>query len=98
MSNTTKIVTAVIVVIIIAGGGYYWYTHMPSEMGMASSADQNGTASGTAAAVASLPGGSSDSDAALNSDTAAIDSQMSGLSSDNTNVSSSINDQPVSQQ
>jgi hypothetical protein len=52
------------------------------------------TASNTAAA---LPGGSSDSDAALNSDAAAIDTQMSGLNADNANLNTSMNDQPITQ-
>ena len=97
MPNTAKTVTAVIIVLLVAGGGYYWYTHMPSQTGSYATAQQNSGEATTATAVASLPGGTSDSDASLNSDTAAIDAQMNGLNTDNTDTNSSINDQPISQ-
>ena len=96
MSNATKTVAAVIVLIIVAGGGYYVYTHTPSQTGSNVSSGTPGMAA-TNTAVASLPGGSSNSDAALNSDTTAIDTQMSGLNTDNANTNSSLNDQAISQ-
>lgn len=96
MSTTAKTVIAVVVVIVLIGLGY-WYVHTYGVNG-ANTGSNGAAAAGIfnhtgSTANAQLPGGSSDSDAALNQDTAAIDAQMNGLSSDNANVTSATNDQ-----
>jgi uncharacterized protein (UPF0333 family) len=100
MNTTGKVIIGVIVVLVIAGGAYYWYSHMQSESSAAMTASST-TAMMTGSAAAAnnpLPSGTSTSDSSLNQDTAAIDAQMNGLDSDNTQTSASMNDQPVSQQ
>ena len=110
MTTTGKIILGVIVAIIIIGGaGYYWYSSMHSVSNAAVTAtttDQNSTAQNTASAPAggtsgtnvnALPSGSSNSDAALTQDTAAIDAQMGGLNTDNASANQSVNDQPITQ-
>jgi len=89
MSSTAKVVWVIVILAIIAGA-YYWYTQSQggtmAPMQMATTSPMTGTSSAS---------NSDTSNAALVQDTAAIDSQMSGLNSDNTNMNSS--DQPVSQ-
>lgn len=53
--------------------------------------------SGEEGATTTLPTGSATSNAALRTDLNAIDSQMSGFSSDSANVNSSMSDQQVQQ-
>jgi flagellar basal body-associated protein FliL len=109
MNSTGKIVAGIIVLIIVVAGAFYWFMHSKSGTPSftASSTSMTATTSNTASAqsgtidaagAAALPGGTSDSDAALQQDTAAIDAQMGGLNTDNTNTSASLNDQPISQQ
>ena len=111
MTTTGKIILGVIVAVIIIGGaGYYWYTSMQSvpstAVTAATTTDQNSVTQNTASAPAggtsgtnanALPSGSSNTDASLNQDTAAIDAQMSGLSTDNASANQSVNDQPITQ-
>ncbi len=80
MSQNTKVGVAVVVVLVLAGGAYYWYQHM------------NPTSTATFVNTpATLPSGSDTSDQGLQQDTAAIDAQMKGLSTDQATVNSSVN-------
>ncbi len=97
MSNTLKVVVTVIVVLIIALALYFWYAAAHSNNAANRSADVSAPFSSGTSNMAMLPGGASNSDAALTQDTAAIDAQMNGLASDNANTNTSLNDQPLSQ-
>jgi hypothetical protein len=113
MSTTGKVVLGIVVLVIVLGGGYYYYAHSKMATvgmnatstsmdgmamdGMASASAATAGMQATAAANTSLPGGSSDSDAALDQDASSIDTQMSGLNSDNANESQSLNNQSASQ-
>lgn len=82
MSQNAKIATAVVVVLVLAAAGYYWYHSMkPADAG-----DVFTNASTT------LPSGTSTTDNSLEQDTAAIDAQLKGLSSDQATVNSSVNE------
>lgn len=80
MSKNEKITIAVFIVLVLAGLGYYWYQHDMTPK----------TAATFVNTPATLPSGSNTSDQSLQQDTAAIDSQMSGLSSDQATVNSSV--------
>jgi uncharacterized protein HemX len=81
MSQNTKVAVAVVVVLVLAGGAYYWYQH---SMNSAPAATFVNT-------PATLPSGTNTSDQSLQQDTAAIDAQMKGLSTDQATVNSSVN-------
>lgn len=97
-------VVAVIAVIIL--GGVWWYS---SESGPATSpvtvqvtpptnqgvskTSQVTPSNGSGGAVSA----SNNSDVTLNQDLSAVDSQISGLNSDITNVGQSLNDTPIPQ-
>ena len=104
MTTTGKVLVGIVVVLILAGGAYYWYSSTHSAVNptlqTATSTDsmQGMQTQGSTESASVLPSGSGTSDASLNQDTAAIDSQMTGLDSDNASVNSSVNDQPISQQ
>ena len=90
MSSTGKLVIGVIVVVLI-GLGFWYYS---ANKGGTAPAAPGSSASPSDAGV--LPTSASDnSDAALNQDTAAVDTQLNGLNSDSATVDSSINDKPV---
>lgn len=103
MTTTGKVLVGIIVVLIIAGGAYYWYaqTHNPATAAVQEASTPDAMAgmdmSTSSMQKSDLPSGTGTSDTSLNQDTAAIDAQMNGLDSDNSDVNSSINDQPVSQ-
>lgn len=82
MSRNAKIAIAVVAVLVLAAAGYYWYHGMqPKDAG-----DVFTNASTT------LPSGTSTTDDSLQQDTAAIDAQLKGLSSDQATVDSSVNE------
>ena len=106
MTTTGKVIFGIIAaIIIIGGGGYYWYKSMHSAVPTTAveattTTDQAATtpAPATNAATANaLPSGTSNTDASLNQDTAAIDAQMTGLGTDNASANQSVNDQPITQ-
>lgn len=81
MSQNAKIAVGVAVVLVLAVFGYYWYQHEAKPEG----ADDVFTNAST-----TLPSGTSTSDRSLNQDLAAIDAQLTGLSSDQAAVNSSV--------
>jgi hypothetical protein len=94
MDTTGKIIVWVVVILIILGGLFYWYEYMHTPKVSTSMTATSSAMLPSAAATAAanpLPAGTSTSDAALSQDTAAIDAQMNGLDSDNTNMTSSVN-------
>lgn len=92
MSSNAKIWIGVVVVIVLVLLGWYWYSQ--NNAGTTSQTPSGQTSTNT---TNGSPSGSATSDAALNQDSAAIDTQMSGLDSDNASMNQSFNDQPVSQ-
>ena len=107
MSKIGKIILWIVIVVIVVGGLWWWW--MASQGGAPASNNNNSvgtttasnpaavsssTASGTQT-VASYPQG--DSDQSINQDMTDLNTQMSGLSSDNASVTQSLNDQPVQQ-
>lgn len=95
-----------IVVIIIAAAALWWSgwlgnSHMaPATPAQTATTTAQQQAQNQQSAVEQQNGMSANndaSDAAITQDTAAIDAQMQGLSQDNSNVNSSLNDQPVTQ-
>ncbi len=76
-------------------------TSMTATSSMPGMASSTGNAAGTSgnvmtsgsASTATLPAGSNDSDASLQQDNAAIQAQMSGLDTDNSNTSAAMNAQ-----
>jgi hypothetical protein len=107
MTTTGKVIIGIIAaIIIIGGGGYYWYKSMHSMAPVTTTAPaatneaaMTGTAPATnnTANTNALPSGTNNTDASLNQDTAAIDGQMTGLSTDNASANQSVNDQPITQ-
>ena len=94
------------IIIVILLGGAVWYSGVLNNLGMMPSATptstpQAATTTPQAAAVPQPENGmaanNDASDAAITQDTAAIDAQMQGLSSDNANVDSSLSDKPTAQ-
>jgi hypothetical protein len=96
-----KWIIGIIIVILLAGA--LWYSGVLGNMGMKSSQTATTTpqAATTTQAVAQPEDGMSAtndaSDAAIAQDTAAIDAQMHGLATDNSNVDSSMNDKETAQ-
>ncbi len=86
MSKTAKIII-VIIIVAIAIGIYRWYASRPV----------NPSGFNNIGANEQTPSGANTSDAALGQDLSAIDTQLSGLGGDTANISSSINDQPITQ-
>jgi hypothetical protein len=100
-----KWIIGVLVVLIVVGAGLWWSgvlkPYFPGSQTQApvSVATTTPTQQTQAAPVNDLPTQPSDtSDAALTQDTAAIDAQMSGLSSDSSSMDQSFNDQPTAQE
>jgi uncharacterized protein HemX len=81
MSQNEKVSIAVVIVLVLAGLGYYWYQHTT-----ATSSEETFVNT-----PATLPSGSDTSDQGLQQDTAAIDAQMTGLSSDQETLNSQVN-------
>lgn len=99
MSNTTKVTVAVVALAVILGGAYYWYVSQPAtpEATTVGTATPNTNSVSSTSGASTLPSGTQTSNQALGQDLSAIDTQLSGLNSDNTNVSQSVNDQQVQQ-
>ena len=94
----------VVVGVIVVGGIWWWAmgsqpvaaptSALPSANPPSSNPPANQTPSTTPNGISATD----NSNAALQTNLASIDSQMNGFSSDNTNITQSENDQPVSQQ
>ncbi len=80
MSKNEQVSIAVIIVLVLAGLGYYWYQHTAAT-------PEKETFVHT---PATLPSGTDTSDAGIQQDTAAIDAQMAGLSSDQQTLDSQV--------
>ncbi len=93
------------IIIILLLGAALWYSGLLNSLGMMSSQTPTSTpemATTTPQAAAPQPengmAATNDaSDAALAQDTAAIDAQMQGLTTDSANVDSSLNDKQTTQ-
>lgn len=81
MSKNEQIAIGVVIVLVLAGLGYYWYQHEMKPAGTFVNTE------------AQLPSGSGTSDSDLQKDTAAIDTQIKGLSTDQATVDSAVNAQ-----
>jgi len=94
-----KWIIGIIVVLLIAGA--VWYSGILGNMHPATTLQTATTTPETTQQAAAPENGMSAnndaSDAALQQDTAAIDTQMQGLSTDSTNVDSSVSDKEVTQ-
>ncbi len=95
------------IIIVVLLGAALWYSGALSSLGLGMSASQTPTstaqmATTTQQAAAPQPengmAATNDaSDAAITQDTAAVDAQMQGLTSDSANVDSSLNDKQTAQ-
>jgi hypothetical protein len=82
----------VIIVVLLVLGGYFWYTHsVANDTSYATTQQDMGSMPGMNEQTATT----STSDATIIQDSAAVDTQMSGLDSDNSNMNQS--DQPIPQ-
>ncbi len=89
MSYKIKAIIGIIIVALIAGGAYYYWSH---QQATEHAALMDGTSdSGT------LPSGTSATDNSLQQDTAAIDAQLKGLSSDSSSVNTSLDERSAVQ-
>lgn len=100
MSKTGKIILWIVIVVIIVGGIWWWMESrsnivMAPGSNNAPAATATSTVNSSGAASTSYPQG--DSDQSINQDMASLNLQLNGLSSDNANVTQSMNDQPVQQ-
>ncbi|MBU6323693.1 hypothetical protein KGQ55_03330 [Patescibacteria group bacterium] len=93
MSTNLKVLIAAIVIIVV-GGGLWWQFGRGSGGG---SASENSQPASAAPVSDTLPTGSSTSDASLQTDLNAIDTQINSFGSDNASVQSGLTDQPVQQ-
>ena len=94
MSKTGKIILWVVVAVIVIGGIWWWIA--ASQSGVPATTSNVSPATGTSTAASpSYPQG--DSEQSINQDMTSLSAQMNGLSSDNANVTQSMNDQPVQQ-
>lgn len=91
-------------ILVIAGVGLWWggvidsFMPKPESNQQATTTPQQ-TSQQTQQPVSDLPtSGSDTSDAALVQDSAAVDAQIQSLSNDSSNIDSSLNDKPVSQE
>ena len=94
------------IIIVALLGGALWYSGLLSNLNMGMTPSQTPTSTPEAATTtqATVPqpengmAATNDaSDAAIVQDTAAVDAQMQGLTTDSASVDSSMNDQPVQQ-
>ena len=84
MNTTGKVIVGILVLLVVLGGVYYAVKHNNSKVTQTPQ-------------TLDLPGGESNSDEALQQDTATIDTQLNALSSDTAEVHQSLNDQPLAQ-
>jgi hypothetical protein len=93
-----KTLAAIIVVLAVLGGAAYWYTYRYTRTTPPTPTETTAEATTTASVSEQvLPSGTASSNQALDQDLSAIDSQLSGLSTDTASASASLNDKPVSQ-
>lgn len=88
--------------VVLLLGGFLWFTGILGSLGSSSEESETLTPEEQAAAQApinDLPTASNNaSDDAILKDSAAIDAEIQGLSSDSASVDESLNDKPVSQE
>ena len=90
-----KTLVAIVAVLAVLGGAAYWYTSnyaLPMNIEVHES-----TVGATTTSEVILPSSTAPSNQTLDQDLSAIDSQLSGLSSDTASASASLNDKQVSQ-
>lgn len=98
MSNTTKATVAVVALVVILAGGYWFVSSQTApEATTVVATTPNPVSVSSTSGASTLPSGTQTSNQALGQDLSAIDTQLSGLNSDNANVSQSVNDQQVPQ-
>lgn len=85
-----------LVIIVLIGGGAWWYLRGTPSPQTATTQQQATTTAQTPPPTDGMSAANDASDAAIEQDTAAVDAQMQGLSTDSANVNSSLNDQPGS--
>jgi hypothetical protein len=96
-----KWIIGIIIVALLAGA--LWYSgvlgnmHMTPSQTASSTPTTATTTQATAQPIDGMSANNDASDAAITQDTAAIDTQMQGLNSDNANVTSSMNDKETPQ-
>lgn len=80
MSQTSKIVLGIaIAAIALLGGFYYWNATHTETVGQESAEEKT-----------SLPSGDNTQDSAIEQDFSAVDTQLSGVQSDNADVGASV--------
>lgn len=92
-----------IVLLAIAGAGLWWSgllnDYLPGRQAPAPAEQATTTPQQQAQPVSDLPTDTGDSsDAAVVQDSAAVDAQLQGLSSDESSADSSLNDKPTAQE
>lgn len=100
MPNTVRNVLLLIVIVAIAGGLYYWSSgknlwNVGSEENQME--EGNGNTEEATSTSATLPTGSDASDASLDTDLGAMDTQLNAFTSDNTSVNAGLSDTPTEQ-
>jgi cytoskeletal protein RodZ len=98
MSKTGKIILWVVVAVIVIGGIWWWIAASQSGVPATTPATTSNVSPATGTSTAASPSyPQGDSDQSINQDMTSLSAQMNGLSSDNANVTQSMNDQPVQQ-
>lgn len=108
MSNTTKAIIGIVVVVVVVGGLWWWIASKNSgapapAMSInqtstgANTVQQNSSSTVAPTSTASSTAPMDDSDASLNAQLNAADSQMNNFNADSASINQGINDQPVPQ-
>ena len=108
MSTNGKIITWVVVAVVVVGGGIWWYASMTSTANAPAAYVNNPAPATTPTTPPTTPSSTGNtnndgisatdtSNAALQGDLTAVDSQTSGFSSDNASITQGMNDQETQQ-
>lgn len=95
--NAAIILIAVVAIAAALGAWWYWAGQSGVPAVQSTQPAQSAQTNAAGGTSGTLPSGSATSDAALNQDLSAMDSQMGGFASDNSSMSASLSDQPVQQ-
>jgi hypothetical protein len=95
MSPVVKTSIGVILLLSIAGG-LYWYLVMNKKAPVPQATVEQ-TLVSTTPPVVTLPSGTEATDAALAQDLGAVDANLNGFATDNTDISNGLSDTPVQQ-
>ena len=79
MSQTTKLVLGIAIAFMVIGSGYAYFKNSEEKMEPTNAEE-----------MTTLPSGTDTSDAALDADMNAIDTQIKGVGTDNADVSTSV--------